>query len=89
MPFKNILSSYENEKMLLHPIKMQCLGGSLHRNINLGSKAELLRIASASMTFRTPEGGVVKPLDGIDLSIHANEFLTLLGPSGCGKTTLS
>jgi spermidine/putrescine transport system ATP-binding protein len=27
-------------------------------------------------------------LDGIDLSIRANEFFTLLGPSGCGKTTL-
>ncbi|MBE6563831.1 MAG: ABC transporter ATP-binding protein [Ruminococcaceae bacterium] len=27
-------------------------------------------------------------LDGIDLDIHDNEFMTLLGPSGCGKTTL-
>ena len=27
-------------------------------------------------------------LDGIDLTIRANEFFTLLGPSGCGKTTL-
>ncbi len=26
-------------------------------------------------------------LDGIDLYIRKNEFLTLLGPSGCGKTT--
>ncbi len=26
-------------------------------------------------------------LKGIDLTIHENEFLTLLGPSGCGKTT--
>lgn len=26
-------------------------------------------------------------LDDLDLSIHENEFLTLLGPSGCGKTT--
>ena len=26
-------------------------------------------------------------LKGIDLTIHRNEFLTLLGPSGCGKTT--
>ena len=27
-------------------------------------------------------------LNGINLSIHENEFVTLLGPSGCGKTTL-
>ena len=26
-------------------------------------------------------------LDELDLSIHKNEFVTLLGPSGCGKTT--
>ena len=27
-------------------------------------------------------------LDNLKLTIHENEFLTLLGPSGCGKTTL-
>jgi NitT/TauT family transport system ATP-binding protein len=27
-------------------------------------------------------------LEGIDLEIRANEFVSLLGPSGCGKTTL-
>lgn len=26
-------------------------------------------------------------LDDLNLSIHKNEFVTLLGPSGCGKTT--
>jgi spermidine/putrescine transport system ATP-binding protein len=49
---------------------------------------ELLRVVAARKSFRTPESGVVTPLDGINLSIKNNEFLTLLGPSGCGKTTL-
>ena len=26
-------------------------------------------------------------LDDLELTIHENEFVTLLGPSGCGKTT--
>ncbi|MGB6102985.1 MAG: ABC transporter ATP-binding protein [Pusillimonas sp.] len=34
------------------------------------------------------DGKTVKALDGVDLTIPANEIFTLLGPSGCGKTTL-
>lgn len=30
----------------------------------------------------------VVALDNVSVSIHQNEFFTLLGPSGCGKTTL-
>ena len=48
----------------------------------------LLEIRGATRAFITPEGGRLAALDGIDLDIGANEFVTLLGPSGCGKTTL-
>ena len=34
------------------------------------------------------EGRQIKALDGVDVTIAANQIFTLLGPSGCGKTTL-
>ncbi len=50
--------------------------------------APLLEIREARRTFITPKGGHLAALDGINLDVGANEFVTLLGPSGCGKTTL-
>jgi len=49
---------------------------------------EYIRIRRAYRKFNTPEGGVIKALDGVNITIANNEFITLLGPSGCGKTTL-
>lgn len=43
---------------------------------------ELINLIDISKSF---DGEMV--LDELNLSIHENEFLTLLGPSGCGKTT--
>lgn len=34
------------------------------------------------------DGSGVLALDGIDLTVADNEFMTVIGPSGCGKTTL-
>ena len=30
----------------------------------------------------------VKALTDVNLSVRANEFVSIIGPSGCGKTTL-
>ena len=45
-------------------------------------KKELIQLIDISKSF---DGQMV--LDELNLSIHENEFVTLLGPSGCGKTT--
>lgn len=47
------------------------------------TKVPLIEIKNLTKEF---DGDIV--LKGIDLTIHENEFVTLLGPSGCGKTTL-
>lgn len=43
---------------------------------------ELIRFENITKSF---DG--VEVLSNLNLSIHENEFVTLLGPSGCGKTT--
>lgn len=32
--------------------------------------------------------GIVTALNGIDLTVHDHEYLSIVGPSGCGKTSL-
>ena len=45
----------------------------------------LLEITGLQTHFHT-EDGIVKAVDGIDLTIHAGETLALVGESGCGKS---
>ncbi len=45
-------------------------------------KDELITLKSISKSF-----GDKLILDDLNLTIHENEFVTLLGPSGCGKST--
>ena len=46
-----------------------------------------LKIDNVRKVFSTRNGEMVA-LNGVNLDIYENEFVTLLGPSGCGKSTL-
>ena len=46
-----------------------------------------ISLKGISHTFET-RGKKLRALEGIDLEIGANEFVTLVGRSGCGKSTL-
>ncbi|MET4541567.1 putative ABC transport system ATP-binding protein [Arthrobacter bambusae] len=46
-----------------------------------------LNLVNVSLEY--PDGGsVLKALDGVNLTVHPSEFLSLVGPSGSGKSSL-
>jgi len=47
-----------------------------------------VRIDGLTMTYRPKKRAEVLALDGVDVSIAANSFVSVIGPSGCGKSTL-
>lgn len=46
-----------------------------------------VKVDNIKMVFNGRNGEMVA-LNGVDLDIHENEFVTVVGPSGCGKSTL-
>ena len=51
---------------------------------NLG----FIEIDGVGKSFAARDGSTTVAVDGVDLTIGASEFVSLLGPSGCGKSTL-
>ncbi len=48
----------------------------------------LLQVEDLRLHYRSAEG-VVRAVDGVDLTIERNQALVLLGESGCGKSSLA
>jgi ABC-type nitrate/sulfonate/bicarbonate transport system ATPase subunit len=47
-----------------------------------------LQISNLHSGYATPDRGLVPTVDGVDLALNRNEFVSIIGPSGCGKSTL-
>lgn len=53
-----------------------------------GSAPPTIRLEEVRRIYHPGEADEVRALDGVDLTIAPNEFLSVEGPSGSGKTTL-
>lgn len=49
--------------------------------------AEIIRIENLTKWYKIGQE-LIKALNGVDLSISANEYVALMGPSGSGKSTI-
>lgn len=47
-----------------------------------------IEIGDLVVEYRTRRGGLVKALEGVNMSVGEGEFVAIVGPSGCGKSTL-
>jgi putative ABC transport system ATP-binding protein len=47
----------------------------------------MVRVENVVKTYRKG-GSEIRPLDGVDFTVEAGEYVSLMGPSGSGKTTL-
>lgn len=55
---------------------------------NTGNRNALLSIEQIVKTYRKPNGDQFVVLNGIDMTIGQQEYVSIIGHSGCGKSTL-
>jgi len=48
----------------------------------------MIEIKEIAKSYTEPDNSRIKVLDGISLTIHEGEFISIIGPNGSGKTTL-
>ena len=58
------------------------------KDVAQGTAAPLVTIAGLKTHFFT-EDGVVKAVDGVDMTVRSNRTLCILGESGCGKSIMA
>jgi NitT/TauT family transport system ATP-binding protein len=52
------------------------------------SEDAVVALERVGKTFLSSDGAEVVALQGVDLALRRNEFVSLIGPSGCGKSTV-
>ena len=55
--------------------------------MSTGADTPAVQVDDVDMVFNEGSGGEVAALSGINLTIRAGEFVTLIGPSGCGRVS--
>ena len=66
--------------------KSSSFSTDIHENIVSGNK--FLEVENLVKSYPKPDGGEFVVLDGINLTVSEDEYISVIGHSGCGKSTL-
>lgn len=72
---------------LIETIELEKKSSPIGMPISFPAKEAMLEINGLVKTYPTPKGDYIV-LDGLNLTVHKEEFVSIIGHSGCGKTTL-